>query len=344
MPRPSPPGSHGRRERPIAAVLLLAGALACLCSSPAAAQPTVAHASADRKERARASYGDAKAHFAAGRFDEALAGFETSYEAVASPNSRLMIARCLEALGRNAEAYHVFRDTEREANQWGDARYSDAASAAHGEMEALKPRIAMLRITVTDPRKEATLHLGAREIPRRHWDEPLAADPGDVVVVLEAPDGRRAEQSLSLEAGVAAAVELALSLPPPRTEPEPEPLAPVHEEPAPLDTGDGSGMRTASYVVGGAGLVAIGAFAVLGAMSDAKYDDLLKDCPSRMACDPALSDTADSGAALQTGANVSLAVGAVAIGAAAVMFVLSLDDGETEVAAGPTHLTVRGRL
>src|SRR5262245_51537725 len=39
------------------------------------------------------------------QYDAAIKAFRTSYEIVASPNSRLMIARSMQKLGKLAEAY-----------------------------------------------------------------------------------------------------------------------------------------------------------------------------------------------------------------------------------------------
>jgi hypothetical protein len=196
---------------------------------------------------------------------------------------------------------------------------------------------------VTDPRSEAKLTLNGREVDRRRWKGPLAADPGPLTVVLQAPDGRRAEHSVTLEAGVAAALELKLSLPP--AEPEPVAAAPEPEtRRVVISSGTNEGMRTAAYVAGGVGIAGLGAFAVLGILSNGKFDDLQEGCPMRVECDPALQDTADSGKGLQTGANIGLLVGAVGVTAGIVLFVLSVEEERTEVTVGAGHIGVRGVL
>src|SRR6185503_10233169 len=49
------------------------------------------------------------------RFSEALTAYRASYEIVASPNSRLMIARCMRELGRLSDAYTEFEGAVADA-------------------------------------------------------------------------------------------------------------------------------------------------------------------------------------------------------------------------------------
>jgi hypothetical protein len=91
---------------------------------------------------------------------------------------------------------------------------------------------------------------------------------------------------------------------------------------------------------GGASLVAFG---VLGAMSNAKHDELERECPSHQGCDPALADAASRGETYQTIANVSLAAGVLLLAAGTTLFVLDLGS-DVQVAVTSHGAQLRGAL
>ena len=77
--------------------------------------------------------------YEAGRFAEAAEAFRGSYGIVASPNSRLMLARALHQLGKLAEASVEYSGVAGE-NTAADGRYSEARQAAEAERDALRDR------------------------------------------------------------------------------------------------------------------------------------------------------------------------------------------------------------
>ncbi len=105
----------------------------------------------------------------------------------------------------------------------------------------------------------------------------------------------------------------------------PEPVAPPTVEPtASVDPGastrtvdpvpDRPGPPTLTYVLGGVGLLGLGAFAAFGMSFDGQYEDLQQCTPG---CD---SDDVDRASRTRTLAIVSGAVGVVSLGAAAVLW------------------------
>ena len=68
-------------------------------SEPAAANP------ASAKQQALQAYAEGKRAFGEGHFEEALSSFRSSYAALASPNSHLMIGKSLAEMGRLVDAY-----------------------------------------------------------------------------------------------------------------------------------------------------------------------------------------------------------------------------------------------
>src|SRR4051794_11034742 len=91
-----------------------------LIASHAAWAGGVHSAEKDQKAGAQKTYEAGTKLYDSKHFDEALAAFRASYQIVASPNSRLMIARCLRDLGRNAEAYREYDAVSEQAGRSGD--------------------------------------------------------------------------------------------------------------------------------------------------------------------------------------------------------------------------------
>jgi hypothetical protein len=321
---------------------------AALLAGRVRAQPTLAQATPEQQQAARDEYQRGLQAYQAARYDEALKEFEASYGSVASPNTGLMVGRCLRALEQPAAAYRAFADVVDLAEAWGNDRYSESASAARGEMAQLKPRVVMLLLDVQDESGDARLTVGELEVPRRSWHRPFASEPGTIDVVLAGAAGEE-RRELVLEPGVAASVELHLAATKPAETPlvQAEPVSAPPRPPArraePHSTN--TGLRIASYVTAGTGAAAIVGFAILGSMANSRFDALQRECPQRNDCDPALRDEAEAGDHLQTAGNVALVAGSLLIATGVTLFVLSLDEGnEVQVAATGSGVTLRGAL
>ena len=316
-------------------------------SSVAHAQPQVERASAEARRDAKAGYLQGRKAFVAGDYDTALAAFQGSYGAVASPNTRLMIARSLTQLHRYAEACRVYEETLEEAEASGDPKWKKAARAALEEQTELLTRVGLLQVRIGGDRL-VTLTVNGHVVPEDQWERQIPVEPGRVEVAIDDGAGGHARKVVDVSLGEQAEVGIALARPS-------ETLASA--EPAEAseakDDADGTGplgwsgrtWRTTGWVATGVGAVGIGLFAVFGAMSQSTYNDLNKACPTHVDCDPALADDIDTGASQQTIANVSLGVGLVAVAAGATALVIGLsDDDDTQVALGPGILTVKGSL
>jgi hypothetical protein len=81
--------------------------------SAGAAGVPVDQASNDQLRAAQKTFRVADDLYDAKRFEEALTADRASYDIVASPNSRLMIARSLRELGRLEQAYHELGNNRR---------------------------------------------------------------------------------------------------------------------------------------------------------------------------------------------------------------------------------------
>src|SRR4051812_28705663 len=102
---------------------------AALATSAAPAWAGSASAEKDQRAAAQKTFAAGSNLYDAHHYEEALAAFKASYQIVASPNSRLMVARCLRDLARNAEAYREYDAVVAEAARGGD-RYKSSGEAA----------------------------------------------------------------------------------------------------------------------------------------------------------------------------------------------------------------------
>jgi hypothetical protein len=283
----------------------------------------------------------------AGKRDAALAKFRESYGIVASPNSRHMIMRVQFEAGRDVEAYFEALATIKEADVAAEksAKYKKTAAAARTELEAVKAKLALVTVAVSDAPEGSTLTVGGQEIPSVEWGNELVFLPGDLEVVLQTEAGTETK-TVTLEAGSTTTVDIA--------PPEPKPAdKPVDDEPVDdEDGGEGVDKLTLAIISGGVGVAGMVSFAIFGSMSSSKHDVLQENCNStEMTCDSQYEEDADTGGTYQVVANVSAIVGGVGL-AAGVGFVLwhvmdAPDEGadtalRPRISIGPGSVSVSG--
>lgn len=320
-----------------------------LISTPAlgvAAQGTsVESANGEQRRAAQKTFEAGDDLFEYGRYEEAITAFRASQALVASPNSRLMIGRCLRELGRKAEAYAEFAATVDEAEQNG-GRYAETLAAATAERDAMKTQIAFLVVdAAAEPGLEG-FRIGEQRYSSEHFSKPIALDPGrvEVVTIVNGADGRTA--TLDAEAGKTYPLPTGdgQSAAPAAAAPPPSPPAQSESTKVVATTDSGSGLRTAAWISAGVGVAGAAGFAIFGMMSKSQYDSLDEECPGGR-CAPDRQADIDSGERNQLFANIGLAVGVVGIGVGATLFVLSSGSDEPEhgrVTVGPAGVAYRG--
>lgn len=308
-----------------------------LCPNPAIAQTpeTIAQL---HFEEGRRLYNE-------GSHEAALESFRSSLTIVASPNSRLFVARCLRELGQTAEAVTEYHMTALEASERSstDERYLPTREAAEREREQLLPQIGWLTLRLDDPPEDLQLSLGGREVPAQTIGLPLPVDPGQVEVETAAAGFEPLEQQVTVEAGER--IEVRLEMRPLQTGDEPEPAAveePVESETNPPSTTRRRTIRrgmlvgaltSATFTLAG-GI----AFGVLGSRSNDHYDWLLDTCNGGP-CVEGFEDEIGRGHSLDVGANVALGVGLAAAVATVIFAVLTPDRRENDVERSRTALS-----
>jgi hypothetical protein len=296
---------------------------------------SVDQATEAQTSQARDAYLAAKEAYDQGKYDEAVAGFRTSYEVVASPNSHLMMAKALRELQRVAEAYAELKVAVEEADAAAKSnpkyeKTGQDARAALAEMQGMVGYITVRRgAGVSGP---VTVNGALVD----DLSQPVIVDPGTVVASIATPDGA-IEKQVTVGAGGTALVELS--------------------RPGPVDSGsaDGEGdnggeglgaPRIVGIAAAGVGAVGMVMFGVFGANAVSAFDELEQGCPNG-GCPADLQGTIDDGKTFQTVANVGLVIGVTGlIAGAALILIPTIDggDGGAEVAlsVGPGALGLHG--
>jgi len=308
-----------------AASIAVAVALSTLSFEHAACAAGAAPATAtkEQKEQAQSRFLRGKELFTQNKFDAAFAEFTASFDVVASPNTRLYIARCLREMGKNKEAHAEFGRTVTDARALAkeDSRYEKAAEAAEQERKALEPKVGLVDVSVKNASPSTTLKVGGEEVPRSAWNEPVAVNPGANEVVVETPGKPLVKKSVSVNAGskesvaVDAGGEGAVAKTPDKEKDEK-----AVEVSTPSDR---AGLRPYAYVAGGVALAGLATFTIAGLLANGTYSDLEQECGGERACGPGHDDEISKGKTQQTIANVGLFFFVVGAAGAVTLWVLS---------------------
>src|SRR5258708_16119123 len=119
--------------------------------APASATPV-------QREQAQARFARGKELMGKKQFDQALVEFRASHDIVASPNTRLELARCLRAMGRPVAAYAELGRTAVEAKEMvaQDNRYQRAYDSAQAERAEIEPQLRLVSLTLPRPAEGTT--------------------------------------------------------------------------------------------------------------------------------------------------------------------------------------------
>ncbi|MDB4936029.1 MAG: uncharacterized protein JWP87_3001 [Labilithrix sp.] len=149
---------------------------------------------------------------------------------------------------------------------------------------------------------DVTVLVDGESVTTRLTGLPVAVDPGEHVLRFVSSDGGTHEERVLLNVGEKNR-RITIDLPANAAEPPP---------PAPPPGNHRSTFPTSAYVVGGVGVVALGSFAFFGVRALTRGNDLKGSCAPTCSGDDASSVRRDA-----LVADISLAVGIVALGAAA---------------------------
>jgi tetratricopeptide (TPR) repeat protein len=231
----------------LSALLLLLGA------SHAQAQTT-----STQRAAAEALFQQGTAMMEEKRYAEACDKLAGSQELDPALGTMLYLADCYEQAGRTASAWALFREAAESSKHAGQA---DREQIATERAASLEKRLSKLELRVAPGRRVPGLELRLNDVvvPSASWNSPLPVDPGPLRIEARAPGKKPWHTQVTLAEGPATqAVDLAPLENAPAAPPAPLP-PPAAAAPAPS-----SSQRIVGYVIGAAGVVALGAGGFFG--------------------------------------------------------------------------------
>jgi hypothetical protein len=337
------------RRRSLRSALVLAFAVGVMLPESAlAAGVTPSAATPTQREQAQTRFVKGRELFTADNFAEALTEFEASLEIVASPNTRLYVARCHRKMGHLVPAYVELGRAAVEARELAaeDPRYEKTAEAALEERGELAQELGFVQITITREAPTTTVKVSGDEVLRGGWAEPVPVLPGTAEVVVETPGHDPISRTVEVAAGEKQAIEIDAAA-------DATAVAEVERErePAEVPAPEATSLRPLAYVAGGVAVAGLATFVIAGAMANGTHSDLEQACGAGP-CPPGREDDISAGRTQQTFANIGLAVGVLGAAAAVTLFVISKPKSSTAAAtatakstsllAGPSFVGLRG--
>jgi hypothetical protein len=281
--------------------------------------------------------------FLARKFSDALDSLRASYNLVPSPNSGLVIARCLRELGRPVEALETFASVESEARRrvaGGESKYAKTASSAATEGAEMRAAVGSLRIRIGQPTTSTELRVD--DVPRTIPPDGVATvwhAPGEARVSVRRPDSPEQTQAATVPAGGEVQMEFGgpttVNLPPVQpvivAPPVLPPVGPKPPPPEPVAT-YGGWARSAAWVTGITTVVGFGVFTGFGLATMSEYKSLQSCAPH---CDPNSSQhgTLEAGERNELIANAGVVVGSIAAAATLTFIVLDLSSSTSAAPA-----------
>jgi serine/threonine-protein kinase len=316
-----------------------------------------AQTDAQQKAAAEALFDEGKQLLSQGQFESACRRFEQSQEIDPGVGTLLYLGDCYERSGRLASAWAIYREASSAAAAAGQG---ERTRIADERARRLAPSLSKLVLLVPQEDRipgfellldnrvlspalfgvpfpvDAGQHeVTARAPGRSSWSNvieikpnadyrnlqvPALSAPGAIVTPYDTPAQGAAVAGAAAPAPApaagSAAADLSLGAPARPAAPGPD--------------------RTASYIVGGAGLVAIGVGVAFGLRASDKDDESKAGCPSGCIT-RASADLNQQARTAATIANLSYAVGAVALATGAYLFFTAGSGSEAaaRVPAGP---------
>lgn len=302
---------------------VLAACLTLLGASPAGAQDSAAGA--------ESLFQAGRQLVSAGKFDEACPKFEESYRLNPLPGTSLNLANCYKQVGKIASAWAQFKEAAFQARK---SQQPDREALANQEVAALEPKISKLQINAADT-PGLIIRRDGKEVGRGALGIAVAVDPGPHTIEATAPGytvwstsiaiGKEADMKTVTIPILQKVTEMSSSSTGPGT--------------ADAPSGSTSPLRIASYAVGGVGVALIGVGSVFGVLAIGDTNvakTLCKDnvCPPGNGGREAV-DKASSKALVST---LGLSIGAAAVGAAVVLFVVGKSPAKEEAPAKATRI------
>lgn len=304
---------RSRRRTFLAAVrtcaLLLGAARLALAQTPATTDTALA----------QALFNDAKALMASGAMAAACPKFAESYRLDPAQGTLMGLALCHEGLGKNATAWAEFLVVMREAKKSGRA---DREMFAQEHVAKLEPTLAHLTIVVPEASPPAGFEVrrDGVAITPAVWGTAIPVDPGAHVIEAIAPSKTSWRREVQVGTGAA---NVSVSVP--TLVDATDATAPETAEPSPPTTRHtpSTAFPTAAAVVGGVGVLALGAGSYFGVRALSENSESRADCSPSQCHDAASVATSQDAVRDAWVADVSIGIGVVGLAAGVYLFLRS---------------------
>ena len=352
-----PRGEHGA-WREVRATLVGVAVLAFVASPALVAAPALAQDNAQEKAAAEALFDEGRELLGQGQYEAACQRFEQSEAIDPGVGTLLYLGDCYERLGRMASAWAMYREAESSARA---TRQNDRAEVAHERWRRVAPNLSRVAIMVAaENRIEGfELVINGRIISPALYGTSFPIDAGRYQLVARAPGRTGWTAIFDVKPGgdqqlvqVPALPELAPALEAPGTEaatPGMAVTAPDGAQDATLAADAGHGyppelwlgmprQQTAGLFIAGGGVIVLGAGGVFGLLAQRNDDASRERCtPSCLSLEDAEKN--EDARRWATLANVSYAVGGVALATGAVLFLTSVLSGDSQEARPALSVT-----
>ena len=311
---------------------LALGSLALFSVAPCTAQaqgPT----DGDALKRAREQFGQALALQTGGDWAGALALLNEVAAVKPTPQVRFNIALCEERLGRLVSA---LGDYELAASDATAEKTDQVRQEVESRLESLKARVPRVVVSRGVGADSANISLDGVSLGDSVLDNPLPADPGPHVIEATAlgflPFKRAFRVAEQQTAHIVVTLEPELATSQPLVQPAGRPPS--------------QAVRTAGFVVGGAGIASLIASGAMFYLRHRAKSDLDEQCGAdRTACPDSARNTVDRGKLYTTLGDVTLAVGAVGLALGATLVIVgshSSEQASVSLAPGSAGANVGG--
>jgi hypothetical protein len=240
--------------------------------------------------------------FDEGHIREACDKFAESFRLDPANGTLQDLALCHERQGKIASAWAEYTQLIGRATQ---SKQPARVELAKNRAAELEPRVPRVRLVFGEDANVERVAIDGEAIGRAAWSTALPIDPGDHVLTFAAPRFVDASRTVTVaQEGATIDVDV------PR-------LAPASPEPSAAPSNPSR--RTVAWILGGAGVVAIGVGGFFGLRAIANKNDGDAHCAGRF-CDAtgmSLQDDAHTAATIST---IAFGAGALALGGAAFLF------------------------
>lgn len=265
---------------------------------------------------AQSLFDEARTLMDAKRYAEACPKLAESDRLDPGGGTLLNLGVCHESEGKLARAWVELNEALSRAVR--DGR-KDREDLAREHVTALAARVTRIRVVLREADARAAgvrVSLDGEEV--RSLSSPLPVDPGPHKLAVVATGKREAVVTFEAAANGKVQDVVVPSL-------ENAPAEAARSSPAT----DGSGRRTTGYILGGAGLAAIGVGAFFGVSALSKRSDADALCPEKRCTSPAAVSLQDEAITSAWIANIAIGAGLVALGIGGYLVISAAPDGKS---------------